>query len=151
MAAAPADPEGSGVLVRPPGQGWTGVTSAGLPLTVRIRAAETGGTLSVVEIDEDPRRMARLHRHQNAEAWYVVQGEYALFAERQWYRAPEGTLIFVPGGVSHGFAVLRGEPARKLSMAIPGGSEDQYLTNVADCADVPAPEPAGIESVPPDW
>jgi quercetin dioxygenase-like cupin family protein len=151
VATVPADPEGSGVLVRLPGQGWSGATSAGLPLTVRIRAAETGGTLSVVEIDEDPRHTARLHRHQNAEAWYVVQGEYALCVERQWYRAPEGTLIFVPGGVSHGFAVLRGEPARKLSMAIPGGSEDQYLTDVADRADAPAPEPAGIESVPPDW
>jgi quercetin dioxygenase-like cupin family protein len=138
----------AGPLVRLPGEGWAGATAAGLPLIVRMRGAETGGTVSVVEIEEQPRSTARIHRHEYDEAWYVIHGEYALCVERDWYWAPPGTLIYVPGGSSHGFAVLGEESARKLSIALPGGSEDQYLTDVADRLAAVVPEFVGVVSVP---
>jgi quercetin dioxygenase-like cupin family protein len=107
----------NGVFVAQPGEGSTGATRAGSPYTIRAPFDVTGGIFRLIEISEEPRSEAPLHRHRYDESWYVLDGTYVLWADGTWHMAPAETFLFVPAGVIHGFAVMGDVPARKLSLA----------------------------------
>jgi len=136
------------VVVRLPGEGIQGKTSAGKPLLVRATGEETGGRIGVVELDESPRDEASIHVHESDEAWYILTGEYRLFAGNQWYAAPAGSFIFVPGGIPHGFAVLSGVQARKVAFSLPGGLEVAYLPDEQKTIFIEMPHTLGVEILP---
>jgi quercetin dioxygenase-like cupin family protein len=142
------DEEANAIIVCLPGDGLPGTTSAGLPLLVRVTGAQTRGRIGVVELDEAPRTEASIHVHNSDEAWYILSGEYKLFAGGCWYPAPQGTFIFVPGGIPHGFAVLPGTRARKLAFSLPAGLEETYVNREGDTKAIEIPKRLGIEYLP---
>jgi quercetin dioxygenase-like cupin family protein len=136
------------VVIRLPGEGIQGKTSTGMPLLIRVTGADTGGRIGVVELDEAPRNNAAIHVHDSDEAWYILSGEYRLFAGGRWFAAPAGSFIFVPGGVPHGFAVLPGVQARKVAFSLPGGLEGAYLPEEQKNESTKMPQSVGIETLP---
>ncbi len=109
-------------LVAPPG---THQPVAGIPIVVRARAEETGGTFEIYEVGVPDEREglgagppAHVHR-QHEEVFYVLAGEFEFFLGHGQAAAPTGTLIVVPRGTPHHF---QGRPgSRLLVVAIPGG------------------------------
>jgi quercetin dioxygenase-like cupin family protein len=88
-------------------------------MSVKATAEETGGSFSLLEADEPPGFGPPLHIHHNAaEAFYVLQGEYAIFVEDDEIPCPAGSFIFIPAGIRHGFRV-GAEPSRKLNLYTP--------------------------------
>ena len=91
----------------------------GFQMTVKATSDQTGGAFSLLEADEPPNFGPPLHIHHDAaEAFYVLGGEYVIFLEERELTCAEGSFIFIPAGVRHGFRVGN-VPSRKLNFYVP--------------------------------
>ena len=90
-----------------------------LRMSVKATHDETGGAFSLLETDEPPDFATTLHIHHDAaEAFYVLQGEYTIFAAGRGFACPAGSFVFIPAGVPHGFRVGKTR-SRKLNLYAP--------------------------------
>lgn len=103
--------------------------------------SQTGGTLATVEFLHPPDFATPLHVHHTAdEAFYVLAGAMRGVCGDQEWRATQGSFVWLPRGVPHGYAVDGDEPLRTLAIAMPAGF-DRFV--------VEAGEPARERTLPP--
>lgn len=117
-------------IIVQPGEGTTlPRPDTGGEVTIKLSSEGTGGVLTAWESRRraGDNRGTALHSHPGFdETFYVLAGEYAFTASRRTFRAPAGTLVFIPRGVFHTFASTGAVPARLLSFVVPGGVEDFF-------------------------
>lgn len=88
-------------------------------MTVKATSEETAGAFSLLEAEEPPDFGPPLHIHHDAaEAFYVLGGEYIIFLEEREVSCAEGSFIFIPAGIRHGFRVGKVH-SRKLNFYVP--------------------------------
>jgi quercetin dioxygenase-like cupin family protein len=108
---------------------------------VRTTAAQTGGSIGLIEQAMDPGLGSPYHvDHAEDEAFYVLAGELRFISEGRSWVAGAGGFAFLPRDIPHGFRVEGGAPARFLILTTPGGFEG-FVTELSE-----AEQPAG----PPD-
>lgn len=108
---------GRGFILQP-GEGRS-IDLGGFQMTVKATSDETGGAFTLLEADEPPDFGPPLHIHHDAgEAFYVLDGEYIIFLEEREVPCAEGSFIFIPAGVRHGFRVGKVR-SRKLNFYVP--------------------------------
>jgi quercetin dioxygenase-like cupin family protein len=115
-----------------------------LGMLIRFNAVseETGGEYSLFEATVPPRLGAPPHiHHREAEAFYVLEGEFEFVKGEGAVRANAGDFLHVPRGVAHGFTNVGQGPARFLAILTPGGIHEQLLAALG--------EPAQAETLPP--
>ena len=107
-----------------PGQGET-LDLGNFSAEVLASAEQTGGELTVLRTQQEPPGFGPpLHRHRDAaEAFYVLAGEYLMYAEDAQVRCPPGSFVFVPRGMPHTFKVVSDEPGTKLNLFSPAAME----------------------------
>jgi quercetin dioxygenase-like cupin family protein len=71
-------------------------------------------TLGVAELHAGDADSARLHRHAQAEAYYVLAGRGVLTIEDVDHPLAPGVTAFIPGGRLHGARAVGPEPLRIL-------------------------------------
>ncbi|WP_020672316.1 cupin domain-containing protein [Amycolatopsis nigrescens] len=108
--------------VLPAGAGTPGAAPEGSQMLLKATAAQTGGMFGMVEGVDRPGFATILHRHDAAEAWYILDGDYDYYVDGQWLSAGVGAFVFVPGGLPHGLRA-GGAGGRKLTLIMPGGME----------------------------
>jgi mannose-6-phosphate isomerase-like protein (cupin superfamily) len=107
--------------------------------TMTVKASEdlTAGAFTLLEATEPPDFGPPMHIHHNAaEAFFVLEGEYIIFIENEETRCPDGSFIYIPLGVKHGFRV-GGVASRKLNLYAPGvmvGYFDELAAAIAEGA-----------------
>jgi len=107
-----------------PGSGATIQGPAGGPLTFKVRAAQTGGTLTAFENVIAPGDGPPLHTHATEdESWRILEGRLRFKLGDAISEAPQGSFVFVPRGVPHCFQNTGDTPARILVLFTPGGME----------------------------
>jgi mannose-6-phosphate isomerase-like protein (cupin superfamily) len=115
-----------------------------LGILIRFKAVseETGGEYSIFEVTVPPRLGAPPHIHyREAEAFYVLEGEFEFVKGEGVVRANAGDFVHVPQGVVHGFTNVGRVPARFLAILTPGGLHEQLFAALG--------EPAKAETLPP--
>jgi len=121
-----------------PGEGRTIQGPAGGPLTFKVRAEDTDGSLTVFENVIAPGDGPPAHFHEaQDESWYVLEGELRFKLGDAMRSAPVGSFVFVPRGTVHCFQNVGDGPARILVIFNPAGMEpffDQF-------AELTVPEP----------
>jgi quercetin dioxygenase-like cupin family protein len=124
-----------------PGEGRTIQGPAGGPLTFKVRAEDTDGTLTVFENVIAPGDGPPAHFHEaQDESWYVLEGELRFKLGDEMRSAPAGSFVFVPRGTVHCFQNVGDGPARILVIFNPAGMEpffDRF-------AELPAFDPAAF-------
>jgi quercetin dioxygenase-like cupin family protein len=150
-------PEQAVPLAVRPGEGDTIEGPVGGPITFKVRAAQTAGTMTAFENVIAPGQGPPAHTHADEdESWYVIEGHLRFLLGTEIAQAPAGSFVFVPRGTVHCFQNTGSDPARILVMFTPAGMEaffDRFATVSAD--DVgPAVfkelgEPAGMTVVGP--
>jgi len=109
-------------------------------LHVLLEREETGGTVGAVEITEWPGAAPPRHIHHGFdELIYVLEGELTFELAGEAFAAPRGSIVFVPRGVEHGFAV-ESDRVRLLAIFLPGGAEGGFResSRPAESLTVPA-------------
>jgi quercetin dioxygenase-like cupin family protein len=131
-------PDPVGTVSLKPGEGATIQGPAGGPLTFKLRAEQSNGSLTVVENIIAPNDGPPLHVHEREdESWYVLEGELRFRLDDAIRDAPAGSFVFVPRGVAHCFQNVGDKPARILVMFTPSGMEaffDRFAALPADAA-----------------
>lgn len=101
-----------------PGEGRS-IDLGNFQMTVKATSEASGGAFSLLEAEEPPGLGPPLHIHRDAaEAFYVLDGEYIIFLEEREVSCAEGSFIFIPAGIRHGFRVGTVQ-SRKLNFYIP--------------------------------
>ena len=63
------------------------------------------------------------HFHPEDDLFYVLEGTLRMFLEGQWFDAPAGSFVRVPGGVAHDFENRSTARVGFLNVSTPGGFE----------------------------
>lgn len=92
-----------------------------------LKAAETGGAISVVDSVSPAGSGPPRHIHHDADETFVVLSGDARF----WLKGAEctrgpGETMFIPRGSEHTFRVLSSTPCRHLVILTPGGFEEFF-------------------------
>lgn len=120
----------SGGFVLQPGEGRS-IDLGNFQMTVKATSEDTAGAFSLLEAEEPPDFGPPLHIHRDAaEAFYVLSGEYIIFLEEREIACPEGSFIFIPAGMRHGFRVGK-TVSRKLNFYIPAAMVG-YFDDLSD-------------------
>ena len=120
----------SGGFVLQPGEGRS-IDLGNFQMTVKATSEDTAGAFSLLEAEEPPDFGPPLHIHRDAaEAFYVLSGEYHIFLEDREIACPEGSFIFIPAGMRHGFRVGK-TVSRKLNFYIPAAMVG-YFDDLSD-------------------
>ena len=96
------------------------IPQIGLALRVRVPPEATGGVLTAVETTNAPGFGPPLHRHREAEVFYVLEGRYLFEVDGRRFAAEVGDVVTVPGGSAHAFVNLADRPARQFVQLLPG-------------------------------
>jgi quercetin dioxygenase-like cupin family protein len=115
---------------------------------VLLRSEESGGEVSVIEIDSSPERGGpKLHHHDFDETFYVLEGELTFQLREELFTRAAGEVAFAPRGVPHTYANLSGANARALLVCTPAGFERYFDRIAARIAGV-EPPPEASKPIP---
>ncbi|MGH3588385.1 MAG: cupin domain-containing protein [Pseudonocardia sp.] len=103
-------------------EGQPGMVPEGSEMLVKASGENTGGRFGMVLGVDSPGFATILHRHDVAEAWYILEGQYRYHVDGSWYTAEQGSFVFVPPGAAHGLRCVS-DGGRKLTLFVPGGTE----------------------------
>jgi mannose-6-phosphate isomerase-like protein (cupin superfamily) len=101
--------------------------------------AESAGSYSISEWWLEPDTTGPgSHSHPEDDVFYVVAGTMSFLVDDRWVDAPAGSLVLVPGGVTHDFQNRSEARAGMLNVSCPGDFEPRMPDIVAWFADHPA-------------
>jgi mannose-6-phosphate isomerase-like protein (cupin superfamily) len=101
-----------------PGEGRT-VDAGEFEVSVIADGDQTDGICSVIETGGEPDVGPPLHIHRDeAEAFYILEGEYVMVLDDREVTCPAGSFVFIPAGMPHTFRAGPG-PSRKLNFYFP--------------------------------
>lgn len=115
---------------------------------IRATAANTGGLMTIVEMNEPPGHEAPLHvHHREDEAFYILEGSARIHVGDKSFEVGPGDYAFGPREIPHRYSI-GDKGCRMLFICTPGGFE-----NLVRQMSVPAerrtlPPPSDEE---PDW
>ena len=110
----------------PPGEGET-VWLLGDTYTLKISGEQTGGAFTLLEAVVPLRGGPPPHiHHLEDEVFVILEGELLVTVAAHTLPAPVGTVISVPKGTQHSYAVVGTTPVRMLFIYVPAGMEKMF-------------------------
>jgi quercetin dioxygenase-like cupin family protein len=110
--------------------------------TIRLRGADTGGRLSVVEMLCPPGLPVFSHVHHDAdEVFQVLEGEIHYRVGTMRCTALPGSVVVAPRGVPHEFVAVGTQPARYLITYTPAGFEEFMIESSEAAPSLTVPPP----------
>jgi mannose-6-phosphate isomerase-like protein (cupin superfamily) len=117
----------------------------GVPMTIHLSGAQTGGEFSLIEAVMPPGGDGGLHMHtQEDETLYLLEGELSATIGDKKFSLKSGESYFAPRNIPHRLINRGSIPARALLINTPG-TFDEFVRQ----AGVPATEQAAPPSGPP--
>lgn len=111
----------------------------GSTTTIKITAEQTGGEMSLIEVEAPPNDVAPLHVHYTEdESFWILEGQVTFEVGDQRIEAGPGDCLFAPRNVPHRF-MTGADGARMLFLFNPGGFEE-FVREASD--------PANQERIP---
>ncbi|GAB3044955.1 cupin domain-containing protein [Spirosoma pulveris] len=109
-------------------QGGRSVQIGDCKTTFLVSKADTGGLYCVVKHDLPPGFPGPApHAHQvTTHTFYIIQGTVNIVLDRRVVEATEGTSVYIPTGVVHGFSNPGQEQACMLEIDMPGSFQDYF-------------------------
>ena len=130
MTAAPI-PTDRDALVLAPGEGRS-YPMGRLSAVFKADGSETGGRYSISEWWLDPHTKGPgAHSHPEDDVFFVLEGTLSFFVRDEWFDAPAGSFILVPGSVTHTFENRGDTRAGALNISAPGDFEER-MPAIAD-------------------
>jgi quercetin dioxygenase-like cupin family protein len=103
------------------------LSQGGIEIYVKVRAEETDGALSALEVVVEPGWLGLPHRHAwEDEVCRVLDGEVGLRVGQRELRVDAGGYVFLPRAVPHAYWNPGTGLARLQLVSVPGGAERFY-------------------------
>jgi len=103
-------------------------------ITFKVTSAQTGDTVSIVELRSQPQGGPPLHTHPAAEAFIILEGEFEFSGldrgEPYTIRATAGDIVYIPGGAPHTYKTVGSTPGKALGILTPGGAMERFFAEV---------------------
>ena len=110
-------------IVLAPGQGRA-YPMGRISALFKADEAETESRYSVSEWWLEPRTQGPgAHSHVEDDLFYVIEGTMSVLVGEEWFEAPRGSFVLVPGGVTHDFENRGNVRAGVLNFSVPGPFE----------------------------
>jgi mannose-6-phosphate isomerase-like protein (cupin superfamily) len=114
-----------------PGEGRT-YEMGRLSAVFKADGAETGGRYSISEWRLDPHTKGPgVHSHPEDDVFFVLEGTMSVFVGDEWFDAPAGSFVLVPGGVLHTFENRGDTRTGALNVSAPGDFEE-HMPGIAE-------------------
>lgn len=125
----------------PPGEGEA-VWLLGDTYTLKVAGDQTGGAFTLLEavVPVGGGPPPHVH-HVEDEVFVILEGELLITVAGRELPGPVGTVISVPKGTEHSYAVVGTTPVRMLFLYVPAGMEKMF-------GEIGKPAQPGVE-VPP--
>jgi len=115
---------------------------------LRATAADTGGLMTIVEVNEPPGHEAPLHvHHREDEAFYIFEGSATIHVGDDSFEVGPGDYAFGPRDIPHRYSI-GDDGCRMLFICTPGGFENLVRGMSVPAASRTLPPPSDEE---PDW
>ncbi|MEJ7833635.1 MAG: cupin domain-containing protein [Nocardioides sp.] len=102
----------------------------------KVRSQDAQGGLSIVDHRVPAGFSPPPHIHHGVdEAFFILDGQFAVMCGEQSWHAGPGSLVFLPRDIPHGFTVSDKGPGRTLLILSPGGF-DEFVRDLG----TPAPQ-----------
>jgi mannose-6-phosphate isomerase-like protein (cupin superfamily) len=112
-------------IVLGPGQGRS-YPMGRISAVFKADEGETESRYSVSEWWLEPKTQGPgAHSHAEDDLFYVIEGIMSIRVGGEWFEAPKGSFVLVPGGVTHDFENRGGVRAGVLNFSIPGPFESE--------------------------
>lgn len=117
-------------------------------VTFLATAADTGGSFSLFDARVAPQQGIPLHRHEDDEAFLVLEGAFLFQVEDQQLSLGPGEFAFVPRGKLHRYFNNHAQQeGHLLIITLPAGNHERFFVEIG----VPAASPSEpILMQPPD-
>ena len=117
----------SGGIHVPAGQGVTKWFSGDV-YTVRLQAAQTGGSVGIVEASVPPGGGPVPHTHaEQEETFYLLSGELEFLDGERTFTAVTGDVVHIPRMVRHRFTNVGLHTTKLLFIYTPAGAEGLFM------------------------
>jgi mannose-6-phosphate isomerase-like protein (cupin superfamily) len=139
--------ESRGAVVVRPGDGEA-IWFLNGRMTLKMTGEQSHGAYGLTEAVVPSGFSPPMHvHHREDESFYVLEGELTVRCGDDTFRAPAGSLVFLPRGVPHGFVVESDTPVRMLNLMTPGGGEGFFVAAGRPAGDdgLPAPGPVDVD------
>lgn len=104
-----------------------------ITLTLKVTAAENGGTYTLMEAVVPPGSGAGLHRHPTYDdVHFVLEGHYKCQLGEEILELGPGEMMFAPRGTPHSFKSVGPEIGRELIISSPGGIFEAFIAEVTE-------------------
>lgn len=118
---------------------WGGALSL-----VKVSSDDSQGGLSIVDHRVPAGYAPPAHTHEaEDEVFFVLDGTFEMTCGDDVFRAEPGSLVFLPRGVRHAYAVSDDGPARALLILTPGGFDGFVREMGASAVRLTLPGPDG--------
>lgn len=107
----------------------------GTLVTLRGDADATDGAFSLVEIRVAPGAGTPAHHHEDAEAFYVLEGEVTFSLNGHFETKHPTDFVFIRSGTVHAFQNTTGRAATMLGINLPGGPHQSFFAQAGDPAE----------------
>lgn len=112
-----------------------------------LSAADSNGTVSVVDSVSPPNSGPPRHVHKDADETFVLlSGDCEFWIDGDVFTRGPGAAVFVPRGKEHTFRVVGDRPSRHLVILTPGGFEGFFSEMAHGRFRIPEDMPAIEES-----
>lgn len=116
--------------------------------TIKAAAIDTGGLLSVIEVQEAPGAEAPLHvHHEEDESFWLLEGDVTFEVGDTIIEAHAGDFVFGPRDIPHRY-IVGPNGCRMLFIMTPGGFENMIVEMSTPAPSLTLPPPSDEE---PDW
>lgn len=113
-------------LVLAPGEGRSYPMGERVAAVFKADGAETEGRYSISEWWLEPHTKGPgAHHHPEDDVFFVLEGTMSFFLQDDWFDAPAGSFVLVPGGVTHTFANRCDAKTGALNISAPGDFEER--------------------------
>jgi len=117
--------------VIPPGGGRS-ITVIGMPITVKLSAAETDGGCFIFESTTAPGDGVPPHVHSREdEILEVLEGGYEVVIGEDRFQASAGTIVYFPRDIVHAFTNTGKGPATYRVVVTPGANFDKFFAELS--------------------
>jgi quercetin dioxygenase-like cupin family protein len=107
------------------------VPEIGLELRVRTPQDFAGSSIELIETTNAPGFGPPLHRHHEAEIFYILQGRYLFEVDGKRFEAAVGDTVVANGNVPHRFVNIDSNPSKQLVMIVPGFDALAFFTELS--------------------